>query len=445
VCSDEARSDVSFEASRDVSHEKVISIREGEASLDKPLASAAPQEAGFGFERARITAETSFQQKRGRSMLRRRGQSGSVVLRNDKYYGRFWEDEPDKRVRRWVFLGTTEELSKTAARRKLVLMLSTSGIHESEYLERVLGTATTFNQVADRWKKLRLPKLSYWSQDNMPRLIEKHLAPFFGAMPVDSIKTGTINEWIATLPEMAPKSVHNLYKLLRGIVNWHCKQEDLQPKKWGPDLPSIPDIEQRWFTPIEAQKVIEAASGQYKVLFHLAWATGMRFGELSGLHCDDIDLSRQVIAVRRSIYKGKEVPPKTKAGFREIFIDDSTVAVLAAHIEGQTGLVFKTRNGTPLANREVVFDHLHPVCEQLKLPRAGMHAFRHGRVSAMRVNGAPEDIVKRQIGHSSLRITSSYTHFTEDYQRGFANKIAGWTQVAVNGRREAEANQQRLN
>jgi hypothetical protein len=47
----------------------------------------------------------------------------------------------------------------------------------------------------------------------------------------------------------------------------------------------------------------------------------------------------------------------------------------------------------------------------------------------MRVNGAPEDLVKRQIGHSSLRTTSGYTHFSKDFQRELAEKLS-WTQCA---------------
>jgi integrase len=151
--------------------------------------------------------------------------------------------------------------------------------------------------------------------------------------------------------------------MLKAIVDWHYRQEDEQPHKWNPDLPPIPEKEQRWFTPVEAQQIVDAAEGQYRVLFGLAAATGLRFGELAGLHCEDVDLTKQIITVRRSVWKGRLVPTKTKAGFRQVFIDADTAEILGAHIEGQDGLVFKTRNNTPLANREVVFDHLYPVCD----------------------------------------------------------------------------------
>jgi integrase len=75
-----------------------------------------------------------------------------------------------------------------------------------------------------------------------------------------------------------------------------------------------------------------------------------------------------------------------------------------------------------------------------------MHAFRHGRVSWMRMNAVPDDLVKRQVGHSSLRTTSGYTHFSEDYQRELADKLgSGWTLAANVGPSTNEANPRLVN
>jgi hypothetical protein len=65
--------------------------------------------------------------------------------------------------------------------------------------------------------------------------------------------------------------------------------------------------------------------------------------------------------MRRSVWKGIEKQPKTEAGFREVFIDAETSGVLGEHIAGRTGLVFKTRNGTHLADGDVLQDTLHAI------------------------------------------------------------------------------------
>jgi integrase len=361
-------------------------------------------------------------------MSKRSGQSGQVFVRNGRYVGRFYVDTPERRIRKAVVLGLKSEMTKPEAKRRLLEMLSSEGINAPTYLERALGSAKTFNEVADKWEQMRLPKLGQSSQYMNPKLVAKHLRPFFGTIAIDEIKTGMINEWISiVMKDFEPKTVHNMYKLFRAIVNWYYRQEDQQPRKWSPDLPPLKDEEQRWFAPEETSRIVGAATGQFKVLFHLAASTGCRAGELFGLRVEDIDFERRVIKIVRSVWEGREVPTKTRKGYREVFIDSETANVLREHLAGKTtGRVFETRNGTPFRDGNIVHQVLYPLCDALGIKRGGMHAFRHGRVSMMRVNGVPDDLVKRQIGHSSLKTTSGYTHFSEQFQRELAEKVS-WT------------------
>ena len=54
-------------------------------------------------------------------------------------------------------------------------------------------------------------------------------------------------------------------------------------------------------------------------------ATGLRMGEAAGLHLEDLDLDNGVIYVRRSVWNGQELEPRTENAVREI--DRSTEAV----------------------------------------------------------------------------------------------------------------------
>jgi integrase len=250
-------------------------------------------------------------------------------------------------------------------------------------------------------------------------------------MALEEIKTGTVNGWIVQLQEKAlkPKTVHNLWKIFRAIMNWHSQQCDEPLHKWYPTLPVIPDVEQRWFTQDEIGQIVNHAEGQHQVLFHLAGVSGMRAGELFGLHVEDLDLNRGVIHVRRSVRRGQEVSPKTRKGYREVWIDSGTVRIIKEHLGSRTsGRIFQTRNGTPISDHDVLLDVLYPICDHLKIPRGGMHAFRHGRVSHMQQNHAPPDFTKGQVGHSSLRTTSGYTHFADSFKRDVVERLASsWT------------------
>jgi integrase len=124
-------------------------------------------------------------------------------------------------------------------------------------------------------------------------------------------------------------------------------------------------------------------------------STGLRCGEAFGLHVEDIDLSAGRIYVRRSVWNGEEVSVKTKQGYRTVNIEPALVEMLIAHLgDRKGGRVFQTRNGTPFCKSNVR-RKLNQILKQLNLPPAGLHAFRHGRVSVLQANGVPGDLKVR--------------------------------------------------
>ncbi|HWF03147.1 MAG TPA: tyrosine-type recombinase/integrase, partial [Candidatus Angelobacter sp.] len=341
-------------------------------------------------------------------MLRRSGQTGSVKLVGKMWYGRYWRDVPgeEKRKHPLVVLGSKSEMTKPEARRKLLDIIIREGVNTPEHLEASTKPAVpvvTFNTVADAWELKRLPHLKPSTQNTAPLLLKKHLRPFFGKLTPESIKTGVINDWIADLngKGLKPKTVHNMWKMFRSIMNWHAQQNDEPKRAWYPMLPVIPEEEQRWFTQDEAHRIVDGARGQYKMLFHLAAYSGLRSGELAGLHVADVDFVRGTIRVRRSVWRGMEVSTKTKRGHRDVWIDSATVAMLRQHLGTRTaGRIFQTKNGTPLNTKTVLCEILYPICDRLSIARGGMHAFRHGRVSHLQANNVPGDFTKSQVGHS---------------------------------------------
>jgi integrase len=113
------------------------------------------------------------------------------------------------------------------------------------------------------------------------------------------------------------------------------------------------------------EQLIEAAEGQYKALFALQFATGMRFGEIAGLHVEDLDFSELVVYIRRSTFINEEMTSKTKAGHREVDVDAGTMAIVKSYLGDRTsGRVFESRNGTPPVNGKVNRFVLKPLCRK---------------------------------------------------------------------------------
>src|SRR6476469_2918889 len=159
-----------------------------------------------------------IRQKRKKQMSKR-FQKGYVYIAGQQWYGRYRRDIPDQEKREYpsVVLGPRKEMTKLEARHKLMAIIEKEGLNDTTYLETLAMTAETFNDVADAWELKRLPQLRISTQKSAPGQIAKHLRPFFGLLVLDSIKTGTVNEWIGTL-HLAPKTVHNQWKQFRIIM-----------------------------------------------------------------------------------------------------------------------------------------------------------------------------------------------------------------------------------
>jgi len=222
---------------------------------------------------------------------------------------------------------------------------------------------------------------------------------------------------------LGPSTIPNIITVLKLIVGKKIWRD------WNLRLPEIPFNEQRYFSTEEMVQIITAAKGQnaaetllWRTLFALLAGTGLRCGEVFGLHVGDLDLDNGKIHVRRSVYQQKEVSVETRKGYRVVHLEAVLVEMLRQHLGGRTsGRVFQTRNGTPFS-KDNVRRKLHSILEELKLKRGGLHAFRHGRVSFLRKKGVADKIIK-DWGHSTLRMADLYTHFEDADRRQVANDL----------------------
>jgi integrase len=68
---------------------------------------------------------------------------------------------------------------------------------------------------------------------------------------------------------------------------------------------------------------------------------------------------------------------------------------------------------------------LAPLLKRLGIAHAGLHAFRHARVTMLRKAGTPSDLQRQWIGHSSLRTGGRYSHTHEEveYRKSAAMQV----------------------
>jgi integrase len=112
------------------------------------------------------------------------------------------------------------------------------------------------------------------------------------------------------------------------------------------------------------------------------------------------------------------------AGYRDVDIHPDVMAMLKKHIgDRQTGLVFTGRRGKPLVVGNVNEYVLKPTLKKLELPHGTTHAMRHGAVSRFQEAGVHGDLITKWVGHTSLKRTSKYTHFSAKHRKEAVAKL----------------------
>ena len=194
------------------------------------------------------------------------------------------------------------------------------------------------------------------------------------------------------------------------------------------------------FTDEEIKKIKEALKGhRLKVLFLLAFGTGLRQGELLGLKWTDIDFEKKELRVQRMIkqvtiidekgnrkYKTIEQIPKTKNSIRTVPIPSSLIPMLKEHKNRQReeklkagsaylndvekGYVFTTELGNTIDASNLLKTY-KKILNRAGVPYRKFHAIRHTYATKLFERGVPLKTVSELLGHSNISITANiYTH-----------------------------------
>lgn len=191
--------------------------------------------------------------------------------------------------------------------------------------------------------------------------------------------------------------------------------------------------EMKAWTPDEVARFLSAARhNRYFTAFHLALSTGMRIGEILGLHWEDIDLNEGMIQVRRILEEtsqGSRIIERTKteAGRRSIALTDESVEVLKRHRATQkeemmvlgyrSDLVFMNLKGKPISSRGLRY-HFDGCIKLAEVPKIRFHDLRHTHATILLQQGVHPKIVQERLGHSSIQMTMDrYSHVTLSMQK----------------------------
>ncbi|WP_431696473.1 tyrosine-type recombinase/integrase [Kocuria rhizophila] len=272
-----------------------------------------------------------------------------------------------------------------------------------------------------------LTGVSAGTREKYRRIAARHITPFIGAVPVDTLTRTDVNCWVngMTVAAKTKKNVHSLLSAAltdataRGLVDANVAK--------GVKLPTGEARREPVFLTVGELDLIVATipEPRHKLLVQFLAGTGLRWSEATALQVADLDLAQEhgVAAVSRAWKRagGEWVTgaPKTARGRRSVVLPKTLTAQLREHVADKApgDLVFPSREG-PLHN--VVFHRLvwdpamRALAGQLHA-RPRVHDLRHTHASRLIAAGVPLTVIQRRLGHESIKTTSdTYGHLAAD-------------------------------
>src|SRR2546425_11509427 len=156
-------------------------------------------------------------------------------------------------------------------------------------------------------------------------------------------------------------------------------------------------------TPPEIRRLLDAADEPVRTLLLCAVLTGMRRGELLGLRWEDIDLEGHRIFVRRALWRGKFVTPKSRRSRRTIDLAPTLRAALTKlSSRFQAGLVFCSPDGEPINPDTFAQRDWTRVLRRAALRRIRFHDLRHTYASLLIAQVAHPKYIQTQLVLTSI-------------------------------------------
>jgi integrase len=249
------------------------------------------------------------------------------------------------------------------------------------------------------------------------QLLSLHAYPYIGRLRLAKLEPTHLARLYArrTKTGLSPTTVLQLHRVLHHALK-DAHRQGLAPRNVAELVTPPVKAEHEFITlsPKHARRFLEVVAGdRLEALYVVALTTGMREGELLGLHWADVDLDAGAFHVTRRL--------KRRTSRRQVLLVRVAVQALKLHQERQEEE--RRRAGSTWDDRGLVFPNtigrpINPLPDKAGLPRMRFHDLRHSAATLLLGMGVHPKIVSELLGHTQIGITLDlYSHVTATMQR----------------------------
>ncbi len=262
----------------------------------------------------------------------------------------------------------------------------------------------------------------------------KNLSTSCAAKIASALQLSRSELFIATeKATLKPNTVHAYHRVISSILS--------KAVKWGfipfnvainAELPKAERKEAICLDEDDARRMLMLLHHEpikYRAAITFDLLSGLRRGELLGLHWSDVDFSTETITISETLSYVSGIglytdTPKNKTSARVLKLSrsafvllneyklwqDAQQELLGDRFQNQSDYIFTNEEGAPL-HPDALTKWFHRFVSKNSFPDVHIHSLRHTYASLMIADGTPLVVVSKRMGHAQVSTTANiYAH-----------------------------------
>jgi integrase len=301
----------------------------------------------------------------------------------------------------------------------------------------------TFGAYAQRWldnRQVSGRPIKARTREHYQAILDDHVVPTFGNRQLGAIKPKDVRDWYAETLTDRPTMRSHAYSLLRTIFSSAVNDEliDGNPCRIV-GAGRAKRVHKIRPASVEELGVLTAEMPEkLRLMVTLASWCALRFGEAVELRRGDVDLSQEVIRIRRAAVRTKGAytitTPKSDAGLRDVAIPPHIIPAIEQHLAkhvraARDALIFPADNGGHL-QPSTLYRHWYRARDKAGRHDLRWHDLRHSGAVLAAATGASLAELMARLGHSTPQAAMRYQHAAQGRDREIAALLS---KLAENG------------
>lgn len=289
---------------------------------------------------------------------------------------------------------------------------------ERNFLQKETKTSDiAFGNLVENYLEDKKSRLRITTMDNKTNIIETKLLPFFGKLPINTIKSTHVRTWQNEMIKLgyAPTYLKTINNQLSAILNYAVRHYGLQenPVHIAGSIGKKNAESMEIWTLDEFNKFIEYQDKPAaKIAFEILFWTGIRSGELLALtprHIlpdKKIDINKSYARLNREDIIDDPKTPKSK---RIIPIPDFLYDNIQAYINS----LYKIEEDDRIFyfTRDYLKKEMDRCCKPSGVKVIRVHDLRHSHASLLIELGYDVLLISERLGHENVETTwNTYAH-----------------------------------